>query len=79
MLGPFSVYTMVLADKELGKDVVWTEYRRSAIKCVDVAIFAAYMLTFVSDSWCKASRSIARYLGHCRWPDLPDRCVFGLA
>ena len=43
---------MALADKELGKDVwavVWT------IKCVDVATLASYILTHLSDRWCKVS------------------------
>ena len=43
--------------------MVWTGTATGTIECVDVAIFAAYMLTFVSDRWCKAShehRSISR-------------------
>ena len=49
MLCPFSMHRMALAGKELEKDVgKWLGPSTAAgtIKCVDVAIFAAYMLTF---------------------------------
>ena len=72
---------MALVGKELGKDVgQWFRPSTSAgaIKYVDVAIFAAYMLTSLSDPWCKAPRCIARHLCHSRRPDLPDGCVFGI-
>ena len=46
------------------------------IKCIDIAIFAAYMLTFHSDLWCKVS--IARHLGGCQRPDRSDGCVFSI-
>ena len=35
--------------------MVWTEYPAGAIKCVDVTIIAACMLTLLSDHWCKVS------------------------
>ena len=51
-LCPFSMDRMAFAGKELEKDVgQWygPSTVAGAIKCVDVAIFAAYILTFLSD------------------------------
>ena len=46
--------------------MVWTEYPAGAIKCVDVTIIAARMLTLLSDRWCKVS------LKHCSASLLPS-------
>ena len=63
---------MALAGKESGKNLgQWFRPSTAAglIKCVDVAVVVAYMLTFLPDCWCKVShkhRSASRSLSTAR-------------
>jgi hypothetical protein len=72
---------MALAGKELGEDVgQWfgSSTAAGAIKCVDVAIAATYMLTLVQIVGTKLPRCIARHLGRGRRSDLPDGCILSV-